>query len=124
MSPEVSEKLTLADTGSNILIEPEPVDQHSTPPSPLADSPISQVPEQEPAASEEGTGVYDATQSTTVSCDQANVLPNVEIAPADRRQSAEVPVPTEGSQPGLPLSDGVEALQERLESMEQQFAGQ
>jgi hypothetical protein len=74
--------------------------------------------------------MYDATQSiitSGISRDQDNILPNasvVEIAQADRRQSAEVPIPTERSQSGPSLSDGVEALQERLKLMEQQFAGQ
>jgi hypothetical protein len=125
-----SEKLTLVDTGSNIVIDPEAVNQHSSPPLSLADSPIiSQVPEQESAASEEG-GVYDVTQSiitSSIPCDQANIMPKasvVEIAPADRRHSVEVPIHTEESQSGHSLFDGVEALQERLKSMEQQFAGQ
>ena len=130
MSPNVSDTLTLTDTGSNIVIEPEPVDQYSPQTSPLADSPIiSQVPEQQPAASEEGAGMYDATQSiitSGVSCDQASTIPDasdVEIAQADRRQSAEIPIPTEESHLGLPSPNGVETLQERLKLMEQQFTG-
>lgn len=130
MPPSVSDKPTLTDTGSNIVIEPEPVNQHSPQTSPLADSPIiSQIPEREPAASEEGAGMYDTTQSTITSgtsCDQANTTPDasdVEIAQADRRQSAEVPIPTKESQSELPSPDGVETLQERFQLMEQQFIG-
>ena len=132
MSPGASDK-TSADAGSNDVIEPEPVNQESPQSSPLVDSPIiSQVPEQKPAASEESTGAYDATQSTITSdpgtsCDQASTMSNAsvgEIAHADRRQPAEVPIPTEEAQTELSSSDGVEALQERLKLMEQQFAGQ
>lgn len=133
MSPDASDELTLAGTGSNMVIEPEPVNQDSPQSSPLADSPIlSQVPEQNPAAPEESTGAYDATQSIITSdpgtsCDQASTMSNAsvgEIAHADRRQPAEVPIPTEEAQSELSSSDGVEALQERLKLMEQQFAGQ
>jgi hypothetical protein len=127
-SPDVSEKL---DTGSNTVIEPEPVNQNSPETSPVADSPtISQVPEQKPATSEADTGVNDATLSiitSGISCDQANIMSNgsvVDIAQADRRQSSEVSIHTEKPPSGLSFSDGVEALQERLKLMEQQFTGQ
>ena len=73
--------------------------------------------------------MYDTTQSTITSgtsCDQANTTPDasdVEIAQADRRQSAEVPIPTKESQSELPSPDGVETLQERFQLMEQQLIG-
>ena len=127
-SPDVSEKL---DTGSDTVIEPEPVNQNSPETSPVADSPtISQVPEQKPATFEEDTGVHDATQSlitSGISCDQTNMMSNgsvVDMAQADRRQSGEVSIHTEKPQSGLSFSDSVEALQERLKLMEQQFTGQ
>jgi hypothetical protein len=127
MSPDVSEKL---DAESNTVVDLEPDNQYSPQASPPDSPTISQVPEQKPATFEEGTGVNDATQSivtSSISCDQANIIPNgsvAEIAQADRRQSGEVPIHTEKPQSELSYSDGVEALQERLKLMEQQFAGQ
>ena len=127
MSPGASDK-TSADAGSNDVIEPEPVNQESPQSSPLVDSPIiSQVSEQKPAASEESTGAYDATQSiiasdSSTSCDQASIMSNASVV--EIPQPAEIPVPTEEAQSGPSFPDGVEALQERLKLMEQQFAGQ
>ena len=130
LSPDVSDELTLADTGSNIVIEPEPVNQDSPQTSPLADSPIaSQVPEEKLVASGEGTGMCEASKSvitSCISCDQ-DIMPDasvVEITQADRRRSTEVPIPTEKPQSEPSFSDGTEALQERLKLMEQQFEGQ
>ncbi|KAI0287030.1 peroxisomal membrane anchor protein conserved region-domain-containing protein [Russula aff. rugulosa BPL654] len=86
------------------------------------------LPEQKPSVSEEGTGVNDATQSIVtsgISCDQPNIISNgsvAEIAQADRRQSDEVPIHTEKPQSEHSSSDDVEALQEQLKLMEQQFA--
>jgi hypothetical protein len=108
----------------------EPDNQISPQTSPPHSPTISQVPEQKPAASEDGTGVNDATQSivtSDISCDQANIISNgsvPEIAQVDRRQSGEVPIHTEKPQSELSSSDGIEALQERLKLMEEQFAGQ
>ena len=118
------------DAGSGTVVDLEPDNQHSSQTSPPDSQTISQVSEQEPAASEEGTGVNDATQpivTSGISCDQANIISNgsvTEIAQADRRQSDEVSIHTEKPQPELFLSGGVGALQGRLELMEQQFAGQ
>jgi len=126
MSPDVSEKL---DTGSNTAVDSEPDNQYSPQTSPPDSPTIPQVPERKPAPSEEGTGVDGASQlivTSGISCDQANSISNgpvAEIAQADRRQSGEVPIHAEAPQSELP-SDGVEALQERLKLMEQQFAGQ
>jgi hypothetical protein len=125
MSPDVSEKL---DAGPNI-VDLEPDNQHPPQTSPPDSPTISQVPEQKPAAPEEGTEANDATQSidtSSISCDQASIISNesvAEIAQASR-QSDEVPIHTEEPQSELSFSGGVEALQERLKSMEQQFAGQ
>jgi hypothetical protein len=127
MSSDISEKLN---AGSKAVVDLEPDNQYSPQTSP-PDSPTkSHVPEQKPAASEEDTGVDDATQSIVtsgISCDQASIISNgsvVEIAQADRRQSDEVSIHTEKPQSELSSSGGVEALQERLTLMEQQFAGQ
>jgi len=127
ISPDVPEKL---DAGSNTAVDSEPGNQSSPQTSPPDSPTISQIPEQKPAASEEGTGVNDATQSVVtsgISCDQANIISNgsvAEIAQADRRQSGEVSIHTEKPQSEDSLSDRVEAVQERLKSMEQQFTGQ
>jgi hypothetical protein len=124
MSPDVSAKL---DAGSDTVVDLEPDDQLIPQTSPPDSPTTSQVPEEKPAASEE---VNDATQSIVtsgISCDQANIISNgpvAEIVEADRRQSGEVPIHTEKSQSELSVSDGVEALHERLKLMEEQFAGQ
>lgn len=126
---DVLDKLVPTDPGSNIVVEPEPASQYSPPKSPsVVCSEISQVTEQKPAASEEGTDKYDAALSVTpdISCDQANSVSNMsagEIAPADQHESSEVPIPTETSQSGHSVSADVEALQQRLKWMEQQFTG-
>lgn len=125
MSPDDSAKL---DAGSNTVVDLEPDNQSSPQTSPPESPTISQVPEQKPAASEEGTGVNGATQpivTSGISCDQASIISNgsvAEIAQADRRQSGEAPIHTEKLQSELSSSDGVEALQERLKLMEEQFA--
>ena len=124
MSPDVSEKL---DTGPNTVVDLDPDNQHS-PRTSLPDSPtIPQVPEQTPTASEEVTGVDDATQSVVTSGDETNIISNecvVENAQEDRQQPGEVPIYTEMPESEHSFSDGFDALQERLELMEQQFAGQ
>jgi hypothetical protein len=127
MSPGVSEN---HDAASSIVVDSEPDNQYSPQTSPPDSPTISQVPEQKPSVSEEGTGVNDATQSIVtsgISCDQPNIISNgsvAEIAQADRRQSDEVPIHTEKPQSEHSSSDDVEALREQLELMEQQFAGQ
>jgi hypothetical protein len=125
MSPDLSGKL---DAGSNTVVDSEPDDQYS-PRTPSQDSlTISQVPEQKPAASEEGTGVNDPIVTSDISCDQASIMSNGSVeevlAQADRRQSGDVPINTEKSQSEPSFPDGVEVLQERLKLMEQQFSGQ
>ena len=127
ISPDIPEEL---DAGSNTAVDSEPGNQSSPQASPPNSPTVSQIPEQKPAASEEGTGVNDASQSIVtsgISCDQDNIIlnaPVAEIAQADRRQSGEVSINNEKPQFEDSLSDGVEALQERLKSMEQQFTGQ
>ena len=126
MSPDVSANL---DAGSNTVVDLEPDNQSSTQTSPPESPTVSQASEQKPAASEGGTGVNDTTQSvvtSAISCDQVNIISNgsvAEITQADRRQSGEVVIHTEKPQSELSSSDGVEALQERLKLMEEQFAG-
>jgi hypothetical protein len=127
MSPDVSENL---DAGSNTVVDSAPDNQYSPQTSPPDSPTIPQVPEQKPAASEEGTGANDGTVSIVtsgISCDQASIISNgsvAEIAQADRPQSGEVPIHTEKPQSELSSSGGVEALQGRLKLMEDQFAGQ
>lgn len=118
------------DAGSSTVVDLEPGNQYS-PQTLSPDSPTTlQVPEQKPPPSEEGTGVNDATQEileVTINCDQPNIISNgsvAKIAQADRRQSDEVIIHSEKPQSEHSSSDGVEALQEQLKLMEQQFAGQ
>lgn len=124
MSPDVSEKL---DAGSDTVVDLEPDNQHSPQTSPPESPTISQVPEQKPTASEEGTGVNDATQSiipSGISCDQANIISNGPVTEMAQAQSGEVAIHTEKPQSEHSFSDGVEAHQEQLKLMEQQFTGQ
>lgn len=120
VSLDVSEKF---DAGSNTVVDLDPDNRHSLPDSPT----ISQVPDKKAPASEEGTGVNDAIQSVVTSRDETNIISNgcvVENAQEDRRQSGEIPIYTEKPESEHSFSDGFDALQERLELMEQQFAGQ
>jgi hypothetical protein len=131
-SPDVPGKSVPSDPGSNSVIELDPPNHSSPPESPSADSPVkSPVPEQSLVASEDDTGVYDATQSTStpeVSHNENNEGSNVsvhETTRADQYKSGEISMLTEQSQSetGHSVSADVESLQEQL-SMEQRFAGQ
>jgi hypothetical protein len=131
-SPDAPGKSVPSDPGSNSVVELEPPNHSSPPESPSADSPVkSPVPEQSLVASEDDTGVYDATQSTStpkVSYNENNEGSNVSVVEtthADQYKSGEISMLTEQSQSetGHSVSADVESLQEQL-SMEQRFAGQ
>lgn len=129
ISPDVPETLD-AESNTVTTVDLEPSNQCSPQTSPRDTPTVSQAPEQKPVASEEGTGMNDATQSivtSDISCDQANIISNgpvAAIAQADRRQSGQVSIHTEKPRSEDSFSDGVGALQERLKLMEQQFTGQ
>ena len=127
-SPDVSENL---DAESNTVVDSAP-DNHNILPKhpPRPPRRYHKYQNRSRRHPKRGTGVNDATQSIVtsgVSCDQASIISNgsvAEIAQADQRPSSEVPIHTEKPHSELSSSDGVEALQERLKLMEEQFAGQ
>ncbi|KAI0257559.1 hypothetical protein BJV78DRAFT_1349405 [Lactifluus subvellereus] len=126
--PDASNKSVPVDPGSSVIIGPELVDQHSPQKSPVADTPmLPQVSEQKPAASEEGTEVYDTTHPTIIpGSSHDSTISNAESVvgtpQTDRHESDVDSIPVEESQSEHSSSTNVEALQERLKVMEQRFA--